>query len=195
MYCLVSQIIMLHNLSIFEKNAFPVFSLITYQEMNILLFGVFMILGKQKTPGDIPPGVFCFPQGKQKTPGAIHNLNQSKIWIALGVFYFPSIIMKTNNRIIISSWVINENTENGISSFNRNLENKAKCQSKSRHQHRPLNADEKRSHRVQLERVPKFTKRSTLVVKRANRVSFFQGLPREKKQKHNGTFHLFEWRS
>ena len=54
------------------KKAFPVFSLITYQEINILLFGVFMILGKQKTPGDIPPGVFCFPQGKQKTPSAIH---------------------------------------------------------------------------------------------------------------------------
>ena len=29
--------------------------------------------GKQKTPSDIPPGVFCFPWGKQKTPGAIHN--------------------------------------------------------------------------------------------------------------------------
>ena len=54
------------------KTAFPVFSLITYQEINILSFGVFMILGKQKTPGDIPPGVFCFPQGKQKTPSAIH---------------------------------------------------------------------------------------------------------------------------
>ena len=44
-----------------------------------MLFGVFMILGKQKTPGDIPPGVFCFPQGKQKPPSAIHNLNQSII--------------------------------------------------------------------------------------------------------------------
>ena len=44
------------------KDTFPVFSLITYQEINILLFGVLMILGKQKTPGDIPPGVFCFPQ-------------------------------------------------------------------------------------------------------------------------------------
>ena len=82
--------------------------------------------------------------------------------------------MIPNHRIFISLWFINENTENGISSFNRNLENKAKCQSKSRHQHRPLNADEKRSHRVQLERVPKFTKRSTLVVKRANRVSFLR---------------------
>ena len=50
----------------------PGIGLITYQEINILLFGVFMILGKQKTPGDIPPGVFCFPQGKQKTPSAIH---------------------------------------------------------------------------------------------------------------------------
>ena len=26
---------------------------------------------------------------KQKTPGAIHNLNQSIIWISLGVFCFP----------------------------------------------------------------------------------------------------------
>ena len=84
------------------KDTFPVFSLITYQEINILLFGVFLILGKQKTPGDIPPGVFCFPQGKQKTPGAIHNLNQSIIWIAPGVFCFPRIIKTPNNRIFIS---------------------------------------------------------------------------------------------
>ena len=61
------------------ENPFSVFSLLTHKEINILLFGVFMILGKQKTPGDIPPGVFCFPQGKQKTPSAIHNLNQSII--------------------------------------------------------------------------------------------------------------------
>ena len=47
--------------------------------MNILLFGVFMILEKQNTPGDIPLGVFCFPQGKQETPVAVHNLNQCKI--------------------------------------------------------------------------------------------------------------------
>ena len=50
----------------FVKDAFPVFSLITYQEINILLFGVFMILGKQKTPGDIPPGVFLLSPGKAK---------------------------------------------------------------------------------------------------------------------------------
>ena len=73
-----------------------------------------MILGKQKTPGDIPPGVFCFPQGKQKTPGAIHNLNQSIIYRALGVFCFPRIIKTPNNRIFIFSWVINENTENAL---------------------------------------------------------------------------------
>ena len=24
--------------------------------------------GKKRTPGDIPPGVVCFPQGKQTTP-------------------------------------------------------------------------------------------------------------------------------
>ena len=59
-----------------------------------------VILGKQKTPGDIPPGVFCFPQGKQKTPSAVQNLNQSKIWIALGVFYFPRIIKTPDNRIL-----------------------------------------------------------------------------------------------
>ena len=28
-----------------------------------------MTLGKQKTPGGIPCGVFCFPMGKQKAPG------------------------------------------------------------------------------------------------------------------------------
>ena len=89
-----------------------------------------MILGKYETPSDIPPVVFCFPQGKQKTPSAIHNSNQSKIWIALGVFYFPwgkqktpggissgafyfpRIIKTPNNRIFISLWVINENTGN-----------------------------------------------------------------------------------
>ena len=47
-----------------------------------------VIPGKQKTPGDIPQGVFCFPQGKQKTPGAIHNLNQSIIWFR-SFFVFP----------------------------------------------------------------------------------------------------------
>ena len=46
-------------------------------------------MGKQKTPGDIPLGLFWFPGGKLKTPGAIHNLNQSKIWLAPGVFCFP----------------------------------------------------------------------------------------------------------
>ena len=54
------------------KVTFSVFSLKTHEEMNIMLFGVFMILGKQKTPVDIPLGDFCFTQGKQKTPGAIH---------------------------------------------------------------------------------------------------------------------------
>ena len=39
--------------------------------MNILLFIVLMIQGKQKTPGDIQRGVFCFPQGKQKTPSGV----------------------------------------------------------------------------------------------------------------------------
>ena len=37
--------------------------------MNNKLFGTWMTLGKQKTPGGIPCGVFCFPTGKQKTPG------------------------------------------------------------------------------------------------------------------------------
>ena len=72
-----------------KKGSFSVFSLITHEEINILLFGVFMILGKQKIPGDISLGVFCFPQGKQKTPGAIHNLKQSEIWMAPGVYIFP----------------------------------------------------------------------------------------------------------
>ena len=61
-----------------------------------------MTLGKQKTPGGIPCGVFCFPQGKQKAPHGV----------PLGVFCFPWTIRTPNNRIFISSWVINENTGN-----------------------------------------------------------------------------------
>ena len=54
-----------------------------------------------------------------------------------------------------------------------------------------VNADEKRSHRVQLEGglVPKFTKKSKVLHIRELELSrFFYGLPREKE--HNGTFHL-----
>ena len=58
-----------------------------------------MILGKQKTPGDIPPGVFCFPQGKQKTPSAIHIILWFKLWIAPGVFCFPWGKQKTPSGI------------------------------------------------------------------------------------------------
>ena len=101
---------------------FPVFSLITYQEINILLFGVFMILGKQKTPGDIPPGVFCFPQGKQKTPSAIHIILWFKLWIAPGVFCFPRITLKSQCTDFKNCFnqVINEISENASS---RKLEN------------------------------------------------------------------------
>ena len=60
-----------------------------------------MILGKEKTLGDIPPGVFCFPEEKQKTPSGILT----------GVFYFPRIIKTPNNKIFISLLVINENPE------------------------------------------------------------------------------------
>ena len=48
-----------------------IFSLITHEEIYILLFGVLMVRGKQKTPGDITRGVFCFPRGNQKTPSAV----------------------------------------------------------------------------------------------------------------------------
>ena len=67
----------------------------------------------EKRPGDMPPGVFCLPQGKQKSLGAIYNSYQSKIWIAPGVCYFP--------RIIISSWVIYESTENVYLEKNRGI--------------------------------------------------------------------------
>jgi len=40
--------------------------------------------------------------GEQETPGGISP----------GVFYFPRIIKTLNRKIFISSWVINENTEN-----------------------------------------------------------------------------------
>ena len=48
------------------------------------------------------PGAFCFPQGKQKTPYGAPP----------GVFCFPTVAQVSNNRIFISSWVINENTGN-----------------------------------------------------------------------------------
>ena len=88
-----------------ENTTFLVFSLISHQEINILLFVVFMILGKLRTPGDIPPGVFCYSYFT-----LIWTMNSGGI--SLGVFYFPRIIKTPNNRIFISSWVINENTGN-----------------------------------------------------------------------------------
>ena len=62
-------------------------------------WGFNVILGKQKTPSDINLRVFYFNQGNQKIPGAIHNLNQSKIWIALEVFCFPWGKQKTPGGI------------------------------------------------------------------------------------------------
>ena len=53
----------------------------------------------KKTPGDIPPGVFCFPQGKQKTPSAVHIILWFKLWIAPGVFCFPWGKQKTPGGI------------------------------------------------------------------------------------------------
>ena len=73
-------------------------------------WGFNVILGKQKTPSDINLRVFYFNQGNQKIPGAIHNLNQSKIWIEPEVFYFPRIIKTPNNKIFIFLLVINEIT-------------------------------------------------------------------------------------
>ena len=37
--------------------------------------GKLKIMGKQKPPGGIPLGDFCFPKGKQKTPGGILAYN------------------------------------------------------------------------------------------------------------------------
>ena len=48
-----------------------------------MLFGVFMILGEQKIPGDIP--LFIFPWRKQKTTGGISPL----------VFCFPRTTLKS----------------------------------------------------------------------------------------------------
>ena len=50
------------------NSAFPVFILITYQEINIKSFSVCMNLGKQKSTDGTPPGLFCFPMGMQKSP-------------------------------------------------------------------------------------------------------------------------------
>ena len=53
------------------EQTFLVFSLITHEEINILLFDVLMILGKLKI-----------------SPDAIHILVWFELWIAPGVFYF-----------------------------------------------------------------------------------------------------------
>ena len=37
--------------------------------------GKLKIMGKQKPPGGIPLGDFCFPKGKQKPPGGILAYN------------------------------------------------------------------------------------------------------------------------
>ena len=57
----------------FNKTPFSVFSLIFKEEINILLFGVFMILGKWKTPGAIHTVVaICFgPQRNSYTKGCV----------------------------------------------------------------------------------------------------------------------------
>ena len=44
-----------------EKYAFPVFILITHQDINSKLFSVYKNLGKQKSPRGMPRGLFCFP--------------------------------------------------------------------------------------------------------------------------------------
>ena len=54
-----------------HKVSFPVFILITHQEINIKSLSVCMNLGKQKSPDGTPPGLFCFPMGMQKSPGGI----------------------------------------------------------------------------------------------------------------------------
>lgn len=58
-------------MTLYPNFSFPVFSLITHKEMNILSFDIYVNKGKQKTPSGTPCGVFCFPWGKQKSPGAL----------------------------------------------------------------------------------------------------------------------------
>ena len=74
----------------FLEEAFSEISLITWlkQFLKSVHWDFNVILGKQKTPVDIPSGVSWFPQGKQKLPGAIHNSNQIEIWITPVVFCF-----------------------------------------------------------------------------------------------------------
>ena len=55
-------------------------------------------------------GHFCIPVGKQKRPGGI----------PLGLFCFPKFIKALNDLIFLSSWVININTGNG--NFSTHLE-------------------------------------------------------------------------
>ena len=51
--------------------------------------GKLKIVGKQKPPGGIPLGDFCFPKGKQKPPGGI----------LLGDFCFPIIFILPISQI------------------------------------------------------------------------------------------------
>ena len=46
------------------------------------------------------PGLFCIPMGKQKSPGGVPS----------GLFCFPKFIQTLNDLIFISWWVININT-------------------------------------------------------------------------------------
>ena len=61
----------LENHSLYNKNPFPVFILITHEDKKIKSFSAFINLGKQKRPSGMPPGLFCFPTGTQKCPRAI----------------------------------------------------------------------------------------------------------------------------
>ena len=60
-------------------------------------------MGKQKSPSDASSLQWYHKQfevGKQKSPGGLH----------LGLFCFPKIIQTINVLIFISLWVINMNT-------------------------------------------------------------------------------------
>ena len=70
-------------------------------------------MGKQKSPGDALSLQWYYKQfemGKQKSPGGL----------PLGLFCFPKIIQTINDLIFISRWVINIKTENDyLNTFSR----------------------------------------------------------------------------
>ena len=71
-----------------SKTSFSDITVINHREIKILLFNVYLPVGKQKPPGGIPLGDFCFP--------IIFNLPISQI--------FCQIVVGSNDMIYCPKW-------------------------------------------------------------------------------------------